>query len=48
VWGCFTEYKLGPLVKLEGRATATVYIDVLKNHLLPFLDDLDNQENYLF
>jgi hypothetical protein len=27
---------------------ATVYIDVLQNHLLPFVDDLDNQENYFF
>jgi transposase len=48
VWGCFMKDKLGPLVKLEGRITATVYIDVLKNHLLPFLDDLDDQENYFF
>ena len=48
VWGCFMKNKLGPLVKLEGRVTATVYIDVLENHLLPFLDDLDDQENYLF
>ena len=48
VWRCFTKHNLGPLVKLEGRITATVYIDVLQNHLLPFIDDLDNQENYFF
>jgi len=48
VWGCFTKYNLGPLVKLDGKVTAVVYIDILKNYLLPFLDDLDDQENYLF
>lgn len=48
VWGCFTKNNLGPLVKLEGRVTGAVYIDVLRNYLLPFLDDLDDQENYLF
>ena len=48
VWGYFTKHNLGSLVKLEGMVTGAVYIDVLKNYLLPFLDDLDDQENYLF
>jgi transposase len=48
VWGCFTKYGLGPLVKLEGRVTALVYIDVLENYLLPFIDSLDEQENFIF
>ena len=48
VWGCFTKNNLGPLVKLEGRITATVYVDVLENYLLPFIDSLNNQENYIF
>ena len=48
MWGCFTKYNLGPLVKLDGKVMAVVYIDILKNYLLPFLDDLDDQENYLF
>jgi len=48
VWGCFTKHGLGPLIKLEGRVTAAKYVDVLKNNLLPFLDDLGDQENYLF
>jgi len=48
VWGCFTKNRLGPLVRLEGRVTANVYIDVLENHLLPFLDTLDNKEDHVF
>ncbi|GBB86285.1 hypothetical protein RclHR1_12700003 [Rhizophagus clarus] len=48
VWGCFANHSLGPLVKLEGSVTAISYIDVLENNLLPFLDDLDDQENYFF
>ena len=48
VWEYFTKYNLGLLVKLDGKVTAMVYVNVLKNYLLPFLDDLDNQENYFF
>jgi hypothetical protein len=42
VWGCFTKHSLGPLIKLKGRVTAAKYVDVLKNNLLSFLDDLDD------
>lgn len=48
VWGCFANHSLGPLVKLEGSVMAISYIDVLENNLLPFLNDLDDQENYFF
>ncbi|GBB83298.1 hypothetical protein RclHR1_10020002 [Rhizophagus clarus] len=48
VWGCFAKHYLGPLVKLEGKVTGAVYVDILKNYLLPFLDELDDQENFLF
>jgi transposase len=48
VWGCFAKHNLGPLVKLEGRVTAAVYKKVLKNNLIPFLEGLDNQDNYFF
>ena len=48
VWGCFTKYNLSPLVRLDGKITGAVYIDILKDYLLPFLDDLDDWENYLF
>jgi transposase len=48
VWGCFTKNGLGPLVRLDGKVTAAVYVDMLENHLLPYLDTLDNKENYVF
>jgi len=48
MWGCFTKNNLGPLVKLKGRIIATVYVDILENYLLPFINSLDNQENYIF
>ena len=48
VWGCFTKNGLGPLVRLEGRITAVIYINILENYLLPYIDTLDDQENYIF
>lgn len=45
VWGCFTKNKLGPLIRLEGKITAKKYIEILENHLLPFIASLDN---YIF
>lgn len=48
VWGCFTRNSLGPLVKLEGRITANIYVGVLQNYLLPYIDGLEGQENYIF
>jgi len=48
VWGCFSKNNLGPLVKLEGKITATVYMNVLENYLLPFINNLDDQENFIF
>lgn len=48
VWECFTYNGLSPLVKLEGRINAVAYIDVLDNHLLSLLDDLGDEEDYIF
>lgn len=48
VWGCFTYNGLGPLVRLEGRINAAAYIDVLDDHLLGFIDNLGDEEEYLF
>ena len=48
VWECFAKHNFNPLVKLEGRITAAIYKKVLKNNLIPFLEDLDNQDNYFF
>ena len=47
VWGCFTRFGVGPLVRLEGRITAVDYIDVLDTHLTSFIESL-GEESYLF
>ena len=49
IWGCFVKNKLGPLVKLEGKITANVYVkEILEKHLLPFINNLEDKENYIF
>jgi hypothetical protein len=40
IWGCFTRYGVGPLVRVEGRMAAADYIKVLETHLLPYLGSL--------
>ena len=41
VWGCFSALGLGSLVRIEGKMDHRDYINILKNNLLPFI-----QENY--
>lgn len=48
VWGCFTKHSLGPLVRLDGRITAKDYIAVLRNHLIPYINTLEDKENTIF
>ena len=48
VWGCFTKNGLGPLVRLEGKINALAYIDLLDNYLLPYMDTLDDENDYVF
>ena len=38
IWGCFAGTKLGPIVFLDGTINADVYIAMLQNNLLPFID----------
>lgn len=40
VWGCFCNNILGPLVLVEGTLNADRYIELLKEHLLPFFSSL--------
>jgi hypothetical protein len=47
LWGCFCKDRLGPLVLVEGRITADTYIRLLREHLLPFWNDL-GPDTYLF
>src|SRR4051794_9978216 len=47
VWGCFTRFGVGPLVRLEGRLAAKDYINLLEMHLMPFLETL-SEETFTF
>ena len=47
IWGCFTHFGVGPLVRLEGRIAAIDYIHVLETHLIPFLTSL-GEEAFIF
>ena len=38
IWGCFTSTKLGPIVFLNERVNTDVYIIILLENLLPFID----------
>lgn len=38
VWGVFTWTGLGPLVKLNGSLTGNAYVELLGDHLHPFMD----------
>jgi hypothetical protein len=40
VWGCFVGNKLGPLVCIDGTINKDVYIQLLADNFLPFIDVL--------
>jgi len=45
IWGCFCRDRIGLLVLLEGSVTAVKYIELLEQHLLPFMNA---QTEYVF
>src|SRR5215212_4099736 len=47
VWGCFTRFGVGPLVRLEGQLAAKDYINHLEIHLMPFLETL-SEDTFTF
>ena len=50
VWVCFVGNKLGPIVFMDSSITKDVYILMLSDNLLPFIDVLhaDGQTNIIF
>jgi len=40
LWGCFTSNIKGPLVAIQSRATADSYISLLEQHLVPYMNNL--------
>jgi transposase len=47
VWGCFCKDRMGPLILVDGNINAAKYIQILDEHLLPYLQEL-GIENYIF
>ena len=41
LWSCFVNNVKGPLVPIEGRATAITYIELLETHFVPFMKTLE-------
>ena len=39
VWGCFSDYGVGPLVKINGIMDHFAYRDILANHMVPYVDE---------
>jgi transposase len=42
IWACFVGNKLGPIAFMNSTVNSDVYIDILCNNLLPYLDALAN------
>lgn len=48
VWGCFTKNKMGPLILIDGTLNAEKYIKILGQYLIPFINELKNNNNEEF
>lgn len=46
VWGCFTRFGVGPLVRIEGRLAAKDYIAILQANFLPYLASLTDPKRF--
>ena len=47
VWGCFSRDNLGPIHRIEGIMDQRVYLDIMKNIMLPHAKDKMNH-NWIF
>ena len=48
IWGCFSRKGLGSLVKVNRKINYCDYIQILKSHLLPLINNSFNERGYLF
>lgn len=50
MWGCFSWYGLGPLVRIDGRVNSERYVEeILGYHVVPFLEEFEEDYGeYLF
>ena len=50
MWGCFSWFGLGPLVRIDGRVNSQRYIEeILGYHVIPFLESFEEENgDYLF
>lgn len=40
VWGCFSSFGMGPIVRISGIMDRFMYKDILQTHLVPYMDEL--------
>ena len=43
MWGCFSWWGVGPLVLIEGTLDQDSYVNLMSNHLVPHLKQVDEQ-----
>jgi len=49
MWGCFSWYGLGPLVRIDGRVNSERYIlEILGYHVIPFLETFEEENGEYF
>jgi hypothetical protein len=49
MWGCFSWYDMGPLVRIDGQVDSKRYIEeILGYHVIPFLEEFEERNGEYF